>query len=132
MEALSRSWSDGLRIGGDCWIQGCPVHFSAGGVGARRFLAMAPDPASRELWESVAEGHRNANLVESKDVDARGSVLDSLSRRGKKPATGGCMTAFSSSTSRRRSLPPTWLPRKASQEYPHAKAPGNDEDREYC
>ena len=55
-EALSQYWSEGRRTGGARWVRGCPIRVSAGGVGGRRFLAMAPEPVSWDLWVMATMG----------------------------------------------------------------------------
>ena len=49
-QPLSQYWSEGRRSGCACRVQGCPIRFSAGEVGGRRFLRMTPEPASWDLW----------------------------------------------------------------------------------
>ena len=114
-EELASEWSDGHCPHRARWVQGCPIRLSFGCVGGRRFSALTSGPTSSDLWEAMTEGRRNANSSPLRDVDERGSTLDSLSQRAKKPSAGGDVAANSSSAGRPCSMPPAHTPRTAAQ-----------------
>ena len=90
------------------WMSGGPVRAAIGGVGGNRWVLMAPEPITAELWRSVSGNLRNVKLTCLSDVDRDGNAQSSLAQRAKQPSAGGTMSVFSSKTGSRRHVVP-WV-----------------------
>ena len=105
-EELERAYTQGDHTVQARWLSGGPVRAAIGGVGGNRWLLMAPEPVSAELWRAVSGNLRNVKMTLLTEVDRIGDTQVSLAQRAKQPSAGGVMTIFSSKSGTRRHVTP--------------------------
>ena len=82
-----------------------PLRFVCGGVGCYRILTMAPRPASWDLRLGINRDAAIASGIPYARIDATLKALQRIVQRSKSPFAGGGMSAFSSSSVSKVTLP---------------------------
>ena len=101
-----RGYTQGDHSAQAQWMSGGPLRAAVGGVGGNRWLLMAPEPITAELWRSVTGNLRNVKMARLSEVDRIGDARVPLAQRAKQPSAGGAMAIYSPKTGMRRSVSP--------------------------